>query len=73
MSHATMTLNLPEKEMLALDEMAESKDLSKTGTIRQALRMLQYVDGQLSLGRELAFVDSEGKVHRMVVVGCGGE
>ena len=32
----TMTLNLSDDEMLALDALAQKKELSKTGVIRQA-------------------------------------
>lgn len=70
---ATMTLNLSQAEMDALDKMATAKELSKTATIRQALRTLQYVDAQLREGRELAFIGKDGQLIRTIVVGCGGE
>lgn len=37
----TMTLNLPEREMLALEELAKASDMTKTGVMRQALRVYQ--------------------------------
>lgn len=37
----TMTLNLPEREMAVLEKMAKDMDMSKTGVMRQALRIYQ--------------------------------
>lgn len=53
----TMTLNLTENEMAALDELARRKDLSKTAVIRQAIRLYQMVDSRLALGEKLIFED----------------
>lgn len=53
----TMTLNLTEVEMAALDELARKKDLSKTALIRQALRLYQVVDARLASGEKLFFED----------------
>ena len=39
----TMTLNLSVEEMTALEELASEKELSKTGVIRQALRLYQLI------------------------------
>ena len=43
----TMTLNLTEAEMNALEELATKKDLNKTVVIRQALRLYQMVDQRI--------------------------
>ena len=55
----TMTLNLNDAEMRALEALCEQKDLSKTAVIRQALRLYQLVDARLASGRKLFFEDSK--------------
>lgn len=55
----TMTLNLTEKEMDVLEELARKKDLSKTALIRQALRLYQMVDARLSAGEKLFFENEQ--------------
>lgn len=37
----TMTLNLPKREMDALEKLAKDMDMSKTGVMRVALRVYQ--------------------------------
>ena len=54
----TMTLNLTEREMAVLDELTEKKGLSKTATMRLALRLLQATDARVQLGHKL-FVENE--------------
>ena len=49
----TMTLNLTEREMRVLEELARQKDLSKTAVIRQALRLYQIIDDRISKGEKL--------------------
>jgi hypothetical protein len=49
----TMTLNLTAREMAVLEELATAKDLSKTGVMRLALRLLQAVDAKVRLGQKL--------------------
>ncbi|MFV2045667.1 MAG: ribbon-helix-helix protein, CopG family [Anaerolineales bacterium] len=56
----TMTLNLTSSEMDVLDELAQTKDLSKTSVIRQALRLYQAVDARLKAGEKLIFEDESG-------------
>lgn len=51
----TMTLNLTEAEMGALEELAQRKDLSKTALIRQALRLYQLIDARTARGERLVF------------------
>ena len=51
----TMTLNLTDAEMEALDELCRSKDLSKTAVMKQALRLYQLVNARLDLGEKLFF------------------
>ncbi|MEN9403001.1 MAG: hypothetical protein RL091_1704 [Verrucomicrobiota bacterium] len=54
----TMTLNLSDAEMDALEQLAEKKDLNKTVVIRQALRLYQMVDQRLREGKKL-FIENE--------------
>lgn len=55
----TMTLNLTEAEMAALEVLCEKKDLSKTAVLRQALRLYQMVDTRLDRGEKLFFEDDK--------------
>lgn len=57
----TMTLNLTEAEMSALEQLSETKDLSKTAVLRQALRLYQLVDVRLQQGGKLFFEDEAKK------------
>ena len=57
----TMTLNLTDTEMSALEQLAERKDLSKTAVLRQALRLYQLVDTRVSQGEKLFFEDELNK------------
>jgi predicted transcriptional regulator len=54
----TMTLNLTEAEMQALEELASAKDMTKTAILRQALRLYQLIDARIQGGEKLVF---EGK------------
>lgn len=53
----TMTLNLTVEEMDALEELANRKDLTKTGVMKQALRLYQMIDARLEEGEKLFFED----------------
>jgi predicted transcriptional regulator len=55
MSKRTMTLNLTDAEMRALDELSVRKDLSKTAVLRQALRVYQMLDARVEKGDKLHF------------------
>ena len=64
----TMTLNLSDAEMRALEALCEQKDLSKTAVIRQALRLYQLVDTRLASGGKLFFEDpKQGKAELIAV------
>ena len=54
----TMTLNLTDAEMNALEELATKKDLNKTVVIRQALRLYQMVDQRIRDGKKV-FIEDE--------------
>ncbi len=51
----TMTLNLTEAEMKALEELSAVKDVSKTAVLRQALRLYQMVETRMARGEKLYF------------------
>ena len=57
----TMTLNLTDAEMSALEQLSVRKDLSKTAVLRQALRLYQLVDTRVSQGEKLFFEDELNK------------
>jgi len=61
MPKRTMTLNLTEAEMNALEELCEHKDLTKTAVIRQALRLYQLIDARRREGHKLFFEDDVKK------------
>ncbi|MGH7138145.1 MAG: ribbon-helix-helix protein, CopG family, partial [Pirellulales bacterium] len=51
----TMTLNLTEAEMEALDDLAARKELTTTAVIRQAIRLYQLVDAKIAHGEKVFF------------------
>ena len=57
----TMTLNLTESEMQALEELARKKELTKTAVIRQAIRLYQLVEARLAAGEKLTFEDEKAQ------------
>lgn len=60
-SKKTMTLNLSDAEMSALEDLCAKKELSKTALLRQALRLYQLVESRLEKGDKLFFEDEEKK------------
>ena len=64
----TMTLNLTEPEMLALEELARKKDISKTAIVRQALRLYSTIDARLGNGEKLIFEDERENKKAEVMV-----
>jgi hypothetical protein len=61
MERRTMTLNLTDREMETLEELAGRKDLSKTQVVRQAIRLYQTVESRLEKGEKLYFEDEDKK------------
>ena len=57
----TMTLNLTQTEMQALEQLSALKDLTKTAVLRQALRLYQMVDRRARDGEKLYFENGETK------------
>ena len=53
-----MTLNLTPQEMAVLEELALKKELTKTGVIKLAIRLLQTLDARIEPGKKL-FVEDE--------------
>lgn len=53
MSKRTMTLNLTDAEMQALDDLSERKDITKTAVLRQALRLYQMIEARVDRGDKL--------------------
>lgn len=65
----TMTLNLTDDEMNALDSLASRYEMSKTAIIRKALRMYQVIDARLQRGEKLFMEDEiEKKKSELVVL-----
>lgn len=61
MTKRTMTLNLNEAEMAALESLCERKGMSKTALLRQALRLYQSVDVRLERGEKVFVEDPKSK------------
>lgn len=61
MSKKTMTLNLTEAEMAALEALCEKKQMSKTQLVRQAIRLYQKVDERIEDGGKLFFENEASK------------
>lgn len=64
----TMTINLSDAEMRALEEVCEQKDLSKTAVVRQALRLYQLVDAKIANGGKLFVEDDKKQKAELMVI-----
>lgn len=64
----TMTLNLTEAEMAALERLSAERDMSKTAVLRQALRLYQVITTRLQGGEKLFFEDEIAKEKKELVV-----
>ena len=64
----TMTLNLTDPEMQALESLARKKDISKTAVVRQALRLYTIIDARLENGEKLVFEDERANKKAEVMV-----
>lgn len=69
MADATMTLNLPVREMEVLTQLAEEQDLTKTQLMRQALRLYQLVHVRLRAGERLIFSGDEPRTAEFIGIG----
>jgi predicted transcriptional regulator len=61
MAKRTMTLNLTDTEMRALDDLSARKDITKTAVLRQALRLYQTVEARVEKGDKLLFENDATK------------
>ena len=64
----TMTVNLSDSEMQALEEICEQKDLSKTAAVRQALRLYQLVNAKIASGGKLFLEDEKKEKAELMVI-----
>jgi predicted transcriptional regulator len=64
----TMTLNLTDAEMDALQDLSSEKDMSKTAVLRQALRLYQLINARLRSGEKLFIEDAVAKEKKELVV-----
>ncbi len=53
MDRKQMTLILSDKEMSVLDQLSETRGMSKTALLRQALRLYQSVTARIDQGEKL--------------------
>jgi hypothetical protein len=53
----TMTLNLTDQEMRVLENLAQKKELTKTGVMKLALRVLQTIEARIEPGKKLLIED----------------
>jgi hypothetical protein len=62
-----MTLNLTEKEMKVLDDLAVKKGLNKTSVLKQALMLYQIVNIKIEKG-EKVFIEDQNKEKSELVI-----
>lgn len=65
----TMTLNLSDREMDALEALCNKQDLSKTALLRQALRLYQLVNTHVTQGDRILVERAEGERVELVLLG----
>jgi predicted transcriptional regulator len=63
---ATMTLNMDDRHMAALEALAAEQDMNKTQVMKQALRLYQLAHERAKDGQQLAFT-KDGKAVPMLV------
>ena len=63
---ATMTLNMPHREMDVLEDMAKHHDMTKTQVMRQALRVYQLIQHRLNNGERMFFSGDEKRAVPLV-------
>lgn len=64
----TMTLNLTEREMEAIEKLAERKGMNKTALVKQALRLYQTVEERLSRGEKVFLEDDKKKTTELILL-----
>lgn len=68
---STMTLNMPQREMDALERIADHHQMSKTAVMRQALRLYQLIHIRLQAGETLSFSGDADRPTMIAAVGLG--
>jgi hypothetical protein len=67
----TMTLNLPAREMRALEALADHHGMSKTAVMRQALRLYNLIHFRLRDGETMTFSGDKDRPTMIAAVGLG--
>lgn len=62
----TMTLNMNESEMMAIEELADKKGMNKTSLVKQALRLYQTVDVRINNGDKFYFENDKDEKSELV-------
>lgn len=62
MAKRTMTLNLTDREMAVVENLADKQELSKTALMRQALRLYQLVHERHAAGETMSFSGDRERV-----------
>lgn len=70
---STMTVNMPEREMLALERIADHHQMSKTAVMRQALRLYQLIHIRLQAGETMSFSGDADRITMIAAVGLGDQ
>ena len=69
MNNRTMTLNLSEREMAVVEQMAKDADLSKTALIRSAIRLYQLVTERIKAGETMSFSGDKERIAMFIGAG----
>ena len=64
----TLTLNLSDQEMKVLELLATKKDITKTGVLKLALRLLQTIDAKIDFGKKLLVEDEITKEKSELII-----
>lgn len=65
----TMTLNLSEEEMNALEQLALRNDMTKTAVLKKAIRIYLILEARLERGEHIYVEDEnhQGKVELLLI------
>lgn len=66
-----VTINMPAREMRALEALAEHHGMSKTAVMRQALRLYQLIHIRLLDGETMMFSGDADRPVMIAAVGLG--
>lgn len=72
MARPTMTLNLSDREMFALNRLATEQGMSKTAVMRQALRLYQLAHERLKAGETMSFSGDKERIALFIGPGFDG-